>query len=238
VHREPAEEATAWTAGLVALAGERPVIIVDAAADPPGPAAPGDLVVVTAPLATMSTEARARTVEAIGAAAAVLLCAPPDDPGGVRAHPPETLPEWVALLAGEGLYRVVDADLAWLPSWGVLVERADLGPADLARRYERLVLPAAAQRPDRGPDAARVLSLTDRLIGLEAALAETNYRRDMAMLDRQEAILAQQDLSARLAAAESLVEAIRASASWRVGQRVVGPLRRAAGALPLRRRPR
>ncbi len=242
VHSEPAALPPAWNAPLAALAGGRPVLILDDAAlhditsdDPAEQAAadPGALVVIDADLGVIGTVERDRVVEHAATAAMVLLCAPPLESGRVRAHPPETLPEWIALLAGRGLYRSPDADLGWLPSWGVLLERTALEVPDLTRRYERLLLPMGSRPRNEEPDAARLLSLIDRVIGLEATLAEANYRRDMALLDRQEAVVAQQDLTARLAASASLVDAMRSSVSWRVGQRLVSPLRRAGRALPV-----
>ena len=230
----------AWTAGLRALAGHRPVVVVtDLDAGPPAAAAPGSLVVLAAALGRVGADGRNAVVEALAGADLVLICPPPGD--GVRVQPPQCLPDWVADLAAHGLFRV-PAALAWLHSWGVVLERAPVSIADLVGRYERLVLPAAGHRPPAA-DTARVLALTDRVIGLEAELAETAYRRDQALLEREAAVVAEQAavaaeqvaVAAERAATASL-DAVLASASWRIGQHVVGPLRRAAATLMPRRR--
>jgi hypothetical protein len=232
VHREPDAAATAWTAGLLGLAGDRPVVVVDTLQPDPTSVPDDAIAVVTVALDRVALDRRSSLVEVVATAAVVLLCAPPDGDGGVRDHPPETLPEWLALLGARGLYRVPDADLGWLPSWGVVVERVRLEVPELVRRYERQLLPAVGHRPPSPLDGERLLALTDRIIGLEATLAEANYRRDMALLDRQAAILAEQAAGSALEAATRMVDAMRASASWRLGQRLVVPLRRASAAVP------
>ncbi|MCU4185558.1 hypothetical protein K6U06_14410 [Acidiferrimicrobium sp. IK] len=224
-----------WAAGLQALAGDRPVVIVeDPDATKPEPAPAGSLVVLSAALERMAAEQRPAVARALGGADAVLLCPPAG--AGVRAVSPQCLPEWVAAFAAEGLWRVPGAALGWLTSWGVLLERAPLDPAGLALRYERLLLAATGQRR-ADADTARVLALTDRVIGLEAELAEAAYRRDQAQLERDATVEAERATAAALRSATAALDAMRASASWRIGQGVVGPLRRAAGSVRRRGAP-
>jgi len=66
--------------------------------------------------------------------------------------------------------------------------------------------------------ALRVLALTDRIIGLEAELAEAQYRADMAQLGHDAAIAREADLVA-------FIDEMRRSSTWRAGRILGAPLR-------------
>lgn len=84
------------------------------------------------------------------------------------------------------------------------------------------------------PTAERFLALTDRIIGLEAELAQARYRADMEALAREAAVEREAAALSREAAAlareaqvAARVEAMLGSATWRAGTLVGRPLRAA-----------
>lgn len=79
-----------------------------------------------------------------------------DEATHVNTHPTT---QWVAWFAERGFFRRTDVDVSFLSPWAVLLERADLSPQDVARRYE-----------------VELEALRTELVGKRAALLESHRR--------------------------------------------------------------
>jgi hypothetical protein len=165
--------------------------------------------------------------------------------------------DWAASFARRQFFRRADLDLTFITPWAMLMERRTLTPADVAHLYETELAPLREQlfvkqralletqrrlddavrgRPLFEPvTAERFLEMTDRILGLEAELAQTRYRSNMeaqALADQLQtntnALVSSELEQTRLreAALHQQIAELYTSRTWRVGRLVIRPFGR------------
>jgi SAM-dependent methyltransferase len=164
----------------------------------------------------------------------VLFSSGPGDfaePTHINVRPPA---DWAAAFAERGFYRRTDIDLSFLTPWAVLFERADLDTRAVVHRYESYAYPlhievldkrAALLEAHRTISTAydsrasseiidlrrRVLTLRDHAIGAEASIGAARFEVEAVKADLHRAV--------------AELSAVKRSVTWRVGTKLLSPVR-------------